>query len=79
MFGDFWTCTWEEAILDGGQWWDEPTLNFAIKVLCPCLTCQRIRKVSKRVIYRHMQKMVDPITRLGNILTEEVVILDGTS
>jgi hypothetical protein len=30
-------------------------------------------------MYRHMQKMVDPITRLGNTLTEEVVILDGTN
>jgi hypothetical protein len=47
---------------------DEPTLNSTIKVLCPCLTCQRTRRVSRRTIYRHMQKMVNPVARLGNPL-----------
>jgi hypothetical protein len=58
---------------------DELTLSFAIRVLCPCLTCQGTCKVSKRTMYRHMQEMVDAVARLGNILTEEVVILDGPS
>ncbi len=30
-------------------------------------------------MYQHMQEMVDPITRLGDILTEKVVILDEPS
>ncbi len=58
---------------------DEPTLNSAIRVLCPCLTCQGTRRVSKRTMYWHMQKMVDPVARLGNPLVEEVAILDGPS
>jgi len=33
---------------------DEPTLNFAIRVLCLYLTCQGICKVSRRIMYRHM-------------------------
>jgi len=28
-------------------------------------------------MYQHMQEMVDPITRLGDTLIEEVAILDG--
>jgi hypothetical protein len=58
---------------------DELTLNSAIRVLCPCLTCQGTRRVSKRTMYRHMQEMVDLVVRLGNLLVEEVVILDGLS
>ncbi len=58
---------------------DEPTLNSAIRVLCPCLTCQGTCKVSKRTMYRHMQEMVDLVARLGNTLTEEVAILGGPS
>ncbi len=58
---------------------DEPTLNSAIRVLCPCLTCQGTRRVSKRTMYQHMQEMADPVARLGNPLVEEVVILDGPS
>jgi hypothetical protein len=58
---------------------DEPTLNCVIRVLCPCLTCQGTRRVSKRTMYRHMQEMVDRIARLENTLTEEVAILDGPS
>jgi len=58
---------------------DEPTLNYAIRILCLCLTCQGTRRVSKRMIYRHMQEMVDPVARLGNPLVEEVAILDGPS
>ncbi len=58
---------------------DEPTLNFAIRVLCPCLTCQGTRRVSRRTMYWHMQEMVDLVARLGNILTKEVIILDGLS
>jgi len=34
---------------------DEPTLNYAIRVLCPCLTCQGIHRVSRRTMYWHMQ------------------------
>ncbi len=30
-------------------------------------------------MYRHMQEMVDPVARLGNTLTKEIVILDGPS
>jgi hypothetical protein len=33
---------------------DEPTLNFAIRVLCHCLTCQATCRVSKRIMYQHM-------------------------
>ncbi len=56
---------------------DEPTLNSAIRVLCPCLTCQGLCRVSRRTMYRHMQKIVDLVARLGDTLTKEVVILDG--
>jgi hypothetical protein len=33
---------------------DEPTLNSATRVLCPCLTCQGTRRVSGRIMYWHM-------------------------
>ncbi len=58
---------------------DELTLNSAIRVLCPYLTCQGTRRVSTRTMYWHMQEMVDPVARLGNTLIEEVAILDGPS
>jgi hypothetical protein len=58
---------------------DEPTLNYAIRVLCHYFTCQGTLRVSKRTTYRHMQEIVDPVTRFRNTLIEEVVILDGSS
>jgi hypothetical protein len=56
---------------------DEPTLNLAIRVLCPCSTCQGTHRVFRRIMYWYMQKMVNPIARLGNTLTKEVAIWDG--
>ncbi len=37
------------------------------------------RRMSTRTMYQHMQEMVDRVARLENILTKEVVILDGPS
>jgi len=28
MFGDFWTCTWEEATLEGGKQWGQTYIEF---------------------------------------------------
>jgi hypothetical protein len=45
---------------------DEPTLNFAIRIFCLCLTCKAICRVSWRTMYWHMQEMVDLVARLGD-------------